>query len=221
MKTFTLAAVAALAIGAMAIVAPANATTYHAVIDTSAFAGTSAQFAWDLIGNGAAFSDGSHANTVTITGFATDGSWSPATNTGSVTGNLPGNVALTDAVNFFNEDLIDITLGNFIAFDFTATNNFPGLNPTGFSAYLFDPTTFASIFPTTEPGGTDALFLLSIYGLTQDGKLDVFSVPGGDASVRVADAAAPEAATWIMMIGGLAMLGFAARSRKNAGYAAA
>ena len=202
--------VAAVVLAALALTGPAKATTYTATIDTSGLAGTSVQFAWDLIGNGA------QANTVTISNFSTDGTISPATNQGGVAGSLPGNVALTDAADFFSELLINIKLGTFLTFSFTPTDNYPGIQPTGFSGLFVDPATNFQLFPTTGPA--DVLFLLTIDGLTPGGKLDVYSAVNGDVAIAVA---VPEPSTWAMMILGFAGVGaMACRRRKVAAIAA-
>jgi hypothetical protein len=212
MKNHKFAVVAALALGVLEIAAPAKATTYTATINTSALAGSAVQFAWDLIGNGA------QANTVTISNFSTDGTISPAANTGNVTGSLPANVALSDAGSFFNEYLFNITLGTFLTFSFTPTDNFTGVQPTGFSGLFVDPATNFQLFPTTDPTGADVLFLLTIDGVTPGGDLAVYSAPGGEVSIAVA---VPEPSTWTMMILGFVGVGaMASRRRKNVALAA-
>ncbi|MBN8986941.1 MAG: NF038129 family PEP-CTERM protein [Rhizobiales bacterium] len=205
MKKFGVAAVL-LAFAAVTATVPAKATTYTATIDTSGLFGSTVQFAWDLIGNGA------QSNTVVISNFQTDGTIGPATNTGNVTGSMPGNVALSDAGSFFNEHLINLTLGNFLKFSFTPTNNFTGVQPTGFSGLFVDPNTNFQLFPTTDPSGADVLFLLTIDGITPGGHLDVYSAVGNEVTIAVA---VPELSTWAMIIVGFGGIGFAALRRKS------
>ena len=153
-----------------------------------------------------------YQNNLTISNFSTDGTISPATNSGGVTGSLPGHVALTDATSFFNELLINITLGSYLTFSFTPTNNFTGPQPTGFSGLFVDPTTNFQLFPTTDPTGADVLFLLTIDGVTPGGHLDVYAAANGEVSIA---AGVPEPSTWAMMVLGFAGVGFMAFRRKR------
>jgi hypothetical protein len=188
MKRVQWAAVAAVAIGVLSCVGPAQATTKLVTIDTSALpAGTAAQFAWDVIGNG---SDPCCApNTVTISNFSTNGTVGTSSSTGNVVGSLPGPVSISDSLNFFNELLVNVTLGTTLSFKFSFTQNFPGLIPTGFSTFLLDPVTGLPLVHTSELGGSDALFLLSIDGTTPGGILDIFPAVQGIVTVSITDIA--------------------------------
>ena len=117
-------------------------------VDTSGLAGTSAQLAFDFI------EGGTPSNTITISGFLTDGTLGSASSSGDVSGTLPGTVILNDS-SFFNEYLTDITLGSSFSFVFGATANGPdsGSLPDAFSLFLIDPNTGQALFPTTDPSG--------------------------------------------------------------------
>lgn len=157
----------------------AFATVLEVTIDTTNLAGTPAQIALDFIDGGAP------ANSMTVSGFATDGSLGAQTPTRDVTGSLPGDVTLTDA-DFYNELLANITLGTSISFLFTPTSNLPDPRsvPDAFSVFLLDPVSGLPLFPTTDPSGADALFQFDIDG-TELGALRVFDAPGGEVALSV------------------------------------
>ena len=170
-------------------------------IDTRPLAGVNAQLAVDFIdGDGA-------SNTVTLSGFSTDGTLGPATTIGDVSGSLPGTVTFTDA-SFFNELLQDILLGDSIAFILTLTQNFTGPTPDALSLFLFDPTTGLPLFTTTDPTGANALFAVDIDG-TGFGNPQTFASTGQPDATLTATVPAP---TTLVLLGtGLAVLGIRRR----------
>lgn len=95
---------------------------FPVAIDTTAFSGTDAVLAFNLV-DGDAISN----NTAIITNFSTNGTLGAAVAdpAASVTGVLPGMTSLTDMA-FFNELLQDITFGTTLAFTLTLTENFAG-----------------------------------------------------------------------------------------------
>src|ERR1700730_5269138 len=74
----------------------AHALPIQITIDTSSLAGMNAALAFDLI-NG-----GPPANSMTISGFASNGTLGAGSSTGGVTGAFPGTVTIMDTA-FFNE----------------------------------------------------------------------------------------------------------------------
>src|SRR5580704_613388 len=91
-------------------------SVYSVTVDTSAFLGTSAQLAFDLIYGGGP------SNTVTVSDFSTDGTLGAVFPSGSVSGTLPGTVTLADSsLSFFNEYLTGLTLGTAFSFALDAT----------------------------------------------------------------------------------------------------
>lgn len=155
-------------------------------VDTSALAGTSAQLAFDFIDGGSPF------NTITISGFVTDGTLGGAAPTGGASGTLPGTVVLSDS-SFFNEYLTDITLGSSFSFVFGATAN--GLDtgslPDAFSLFLIDPNTGLAAFPTADPTGGGSLLTFNIDG-SPAGALSVYS---SSVTAGPAPSTAPEPST--------------------------
>jgi hypothetical protein len=190
----------ALAIAALAAclgMGVATASPVQVSIDTSALAGTSATLAFDFV------EGGPPSNSVTITGFSSDGTLGSATLTGDVTGTLPGTVTLGDA-QFFNELLQDIVLGSTIAFTFDATGNPPddGSLPDAFSFFILDPKTLMSLIETTDLTGAGSLLLFSIgsssplevYGSPQVTITAVSTVPEPSSALLVLIAMAAGAA---------------------------
>jgi hypothetical protein len=157
MKTigFLLARVAIVAVFLSAT--PAYATPILVTVDTSALSGIVADLAFDLIDGGPP------GNTVTISGFTTNGTLGASSSTGVVTGTFPGAVTLADT-SFFSEYLQQVTLGNSFSFVFDTTGNAPGPTsfPDGFSFFILDHTTGLSLVTTSDPTGANALFLFNI-----------------------------------------------------------
>jgi hypothetical protein len=171
----------------------ATASAIQVTLDTSALAGTAAQLAFDFI------EGGTPSNSVTITGFSTDGTLGGATLTGDVTGALPGTVTLSDS-NFFNEYLLHIALGNSISFTFETTDNppdDPSFPPDSFSFFLIDPTTGLSLIETSDPTGANSLLLYSI------GVASPLRVYDSDQVTISAASTAPEPAPALLMLVGL------------------
>jgi len=169
-------------------------------VDTSALNGTSAQIAFDFIDGG------SPSNSVTISGFTTDGTLgSNQPPSGGVSGTLPGTVVLTDSCSscLFNEYLRDITLGSTFSFDLSVTTNPPDSMsfPDAFSLFLLDSTE-SPLFPTTDPTGSNSLLTLNIDG-SAIGDLSIY-----DSSVSTAPAntTVPEPCTLLLMGTGLLLM---------------
>jgi hypothetical protein len=185
----------------MFLVTPARADSIYTVtLDSSSISGTTAQLAFDFIAGG------SPANSVTVSGFSTDGILGASFPTGGVSGTLPGTITLTDS-SFFNEYLTDLTLGTNISFLVDATTNAPGPNsfPDAFSFSLLDPFTVFPLFATSDPTGANTLTVLSIDGSAK-GSLSAYTAPGGQAVLTATASAVPEPGTLLLMASGLAFL---------------
>src|SRR5437763_15415084 len=126
----------------------AQALPIQITIDTSLLAGVSTDLAFDLTNGGLP------ANTVTISGFASNGTLGAASSSGDVTGALPGVVTIGDT-GFFNEYLQNITLGSSLTFSFDTTGNpaAPGSFPDGFALFFLDPITGLPLFATSDVTG--------------------------------------------------------------------
>lgn len=147
-------------------------------IDTSTFAGTTAQLVFDLVDGG------SPTNSVTISGFSTDGELASSSSTGSVTGTLSGTVEISDAT-FLSEYAQDLILGTTITFLLNDTGRGPDPEsfPDGLTVYLLDAISGLPLVSTSDPVGADALFLLAI------GSLDGAMIYDGEGfSVRTSSA---------------------------------
>jgi hypothetical protein len=146
-----------LVLAALFVAIPAYASPILVTVDTSALAGTQADLAFDLIDGGPP------PNTVTLSGFTTDGTLGASSSTGDVTGAFPGTVTLADT-SFFNEYLQNETLGTTFQFILDSTNLPADLTsfPDGFALFLLDHATGLSLVTTSDPTGADALFLWSL-----------------------------------------------------------
>ena len=118
---------------------------FDVTMDTSSLSGASALIAFDFI-------DGDMLvnNTVTISGFTSDGVYNPATATtfGDVTGALDTSAVLGDS-QAFNELAQPITLGSALSFTLNLSNQFSGLGlPDRFTLFLLDAE---PVFPCTPP----------------------------------------------------------------------
>ncbi len=172
---------------------------------SSALSGTNAQLAFDFI-------DGDYVvnNTVSISGFSTDGVLGASSTVGGVSGNLPANVTINDD-DFFNELLQPITLANSISFSLNITENHAGgPTPDSFSLFLLDNAAEFSLFPTTDPFGADALLAVEIIA-TGDLSLQVFMPKPDGANDPVGSVVnavfIPEPSVFLLLIAGLAGLG--------------
>jgi hypothetical protein len=187
----------------------ALATSLDFTIHTNALSGTASNLAFDLIDG-----DGVNNNSVTISGFSTDGVLGAASTTGGVSGSLPGVVTITDTT-FFNELLTGMTLGTFVKFTLAETANFAGGIPDAFSFFLLDATASFSLTSTNLLG--DALIASDFDG-TPPGNLSVASVTDPQVAVSLNSQTVPEPSTLILvamglcLIAGLRVFGIGAKS---------
>lgn len=140
-------------------------------IDTSSIQGQSGIFAFDLI-------DGAtNSSTAVLNNFLTDGVITlPSTISGDVTGDLPNTVTLQDT-SFFNEYSVGLTLGKntFFTIDFTTQGIPQNETPDSLSFFILDPVTLLPLFSTSDPTGSNALFLYNFLGQNIDNSLEIFT----------------------------------------------
>jgi hypothetical protein len=162
-------------------------------IHTPALHGITGQLAFNLIDGGGP------SNSVTIAGFSSDGSLGSVQSVGSVTGELPAAVNLSDG-QFFSEYLQDFVFGTAFSFTVNATAHPAGGTgfPDGFSLFLLDPVSGQSLITSSDPTGANALLLLSIGSSPQ---LVLYQATGVEITVDVA--AIPEPGTLPLMVVGL------------------
>lgn len=145
---------------AVSVPAVRASTIYLVDIDTSSFAGTTADLVFDLIDG-----DGINNSTLTISGFTTDGLMGSSSGlpSASISGTIFGSLAISDT-DFFNEFAQSILLGAFARFRFSYTSDGPGaLIPDQLSLFLLGPG--GSIIPTSDPSGSDALLAFDLNGV--------------------------------------------------------
>lgn len=164
-------------LSALLSAATCQATLFHVAIDTSSLGSVTIGAAFDFLDGGTPF------NSVVISNFATDGSLGIATLEGGILDSLPPGFTLLDT-SFFNEYYQPITSSTSISFDFEATANAPDLGslPDTFSFFLIDEATGLSLFDTTDPTGSGALFILEIDGST-NGLLSNYSATSTNTAV--------------------------------------
>lgn len=152
------------ALGCLALVifcfasAEVSASSYAVSIDTSALFGQSGQLVFEFIDGGPA------SNSVTLSGFATDGALGISSSSGGVSGSLISTLIMNDTDPLLNEYVAAISLGNHLHFTLATTENAPQLpdsSPDGFSFYILDALG-ASLTSTVDPAGLNALITLEI-----------------------------------------------------------
>lgn len=133
----------------------AQAAPVLITVDTSQLAGTSGQFAFDLIDGGAP------ANTVTLRSFSGNATFGGSSATGGVVGGVASTVTLSDT-SFFNEYVLNLVFGSTFSFVLDASANATtGFAPDAFSLFALD-STGVPLGISTDPTGANSLFLLNI-----------------------------------------------------------
>jgi hypothetical protein len=183
------------------MLAPAEAATYQVSIDTSSLSGTAANLAFDLTD-----SDAGVSTTVTISGFATNGTVGAVDaglTTGGVSGSLPGTVTLTDT-DFFNSLVQAITLGSALSFTLDMTTASSGGVPDAFAFSILDAAGAASLVDTDLDA--DVLLVLEANG-TSGGNLAAAADTTPSVPVSATPAAAvPLPATALLLAAGAALV---------------
>lgn len=106
---------------------------------------------------------GDFATNIVITNFSTDGQIASHHSSGGVTGSIDNQLILPDGV-FFSEYVQDLLMTTRVSFNvnttsFGAASTTP---PDTFAIYIQHSSTGLPLVSTTEPLGTDALFVLSL-----------------------------------------------------------
>lgn len=167
---------------------------FNVTLDTSALASASAVIAFDFIDGDTLIN-----NTVTISGFTSDGAYNPAAavTSGDVTGALDTTAILGDRP-VFNELAQPITLGNALSFTLTLSNRFSGLGlPDRFTLFLLDPA-LVPLYPTDDPTGADALLAIDLTGGAVAPVVYPPTATGG--AIVAVDAALPEPPVWLLLL---------------------
>lgn len=170
-------------------------TVFNVMLDTRVLSGAGAWLAVDFTDG-----DGATNNTATLTGFATDGAYNPASAStlGDVTGDPSTSLTLGDA-QAFSEWLQPLTLGDALSFTLDVGNQFGGSGyPDQFTLFLLAPGTGLPLYATDDPAGLDAVLTLALTG----GPLSPAphaALLGGGAVARVVGVPEPPAwALWPM-----------------------
>ena len=101
----------------------AQSAFYDVFMDTTGLSGSAAQLAVDLVDG-----DGTVNNSLSISGFTTDGSLGGVTLTGGASGSLAAGAGIADT-DFFNEFLRVLPWGARFAFDWTVAATLPQAPP--------------------------------------------------------------------------------------------
>ena len=177
--------------------------------DTSNLFGTTGTLYIDFISGG-----NTTINIATLSSFSSDGVLGGATPQGDVIGSLPSTVTL-NTNSFFNELAQSFTFGNKISFNLNFTQNGPDPSgtPDAFSLFVADASN--NPIPTTDPTGSNALFLFNIDG-TSTGNLNTYTLPNGLTPWQVTTVAAipVPSAIWFF-ISGILGLKLASRPRQQ------
>ena len=195
------AVLAALLAGSSTLALAADPLGYHVEIDTSQFSGTGfLDFAF-IAGNSPA--PGASATLSAFTGAF----GALVAQEGEVTGSLPGTLVFGNG-GAYNDWYHQVTLGGKFAFDIAFSGAFlttAGNAGTTFGVGLFDGSSYLG-----NPDGNLVQFELMPV------------VAGAPASISAATyasiaaiSAVPEASQWLMLTGGMALLGLALRRRRT------
>ena len=179
----------------------AQAAPVLITVDTSQLAGTSGQFAFDLIDGGAP------ANTVTLRSFSGNATFGGSSATGGVVGSVLSTVTLSDT-SFFSEYVQNLVFGSIFLFVLDTSGNAAiGFAPDAFSLFVLD-STGAPLGISTDPTGANSLFLLNI-GNTQGLQLFDSTVVNLTAQAEPAGTVPEPRSAFLVAIGLFALFFFA------------
>lgn len=204
---------------ALALIAPINlyGASFDFTIDTSAVAGDTVRVAFDFTANTL------NLNSLQLLTFSAPGATMglPDTLGGLISGDLilgnnPAAFTLIQSEAFFNSLTVNLEpVGNLITFQTTLTENVGAGLPDQFSLFLLADD-FLPLFPTTDPFGTDALFVADFGGPAQafgpavlNGTSVQVTVPGDDGPII------PEPSTFVLLGPGLLAFGLWHRRRRS------
>lgn len=186
------------------LLATQSALAQIITVDTSAFASTEAQLAFDFIDGG------NPNNNIKVLQFVTNGQLGASTSSGAVSGTLLGGLTFADD-SFFNEYLTDIKLGSSFSFLLAATAKAPEAAsfPDTFSMFLLASETGLPLFATSDPTGAGSLFSLEIDGRPHN-TINLYS---SNATII----AVPEPATFWLFLAGIGFLMQRVGNKKGGG----
>ncbi|MFM2448978.1 MAG: hypothetical protein RIS44_1428 [Pseudomonadota bacterium] len=197
-------------------ISTAGATTVELNLTNLDSLGAEVVAAFDLIDGG------SPSNQLQLTSLSTDGSFGAATQVGGVTGLPPGSTTLSDSA-FFNELTLLLSGATQFSFRFTPSTNAPtaGGFPDSFSFFLLNSVTGFTLFETSDPTGSNALFSYSFDGTVQ-GDLQIYApLIGGSVAWSLTDVSGnpepnpvPLPSTAAMFFLGLLLLGAVRQQKK-------
>lgn len=178
-------------------------------MDTSEISSSSVLLTFEFLDGGPA------SNAIEIHSFQSDGTLLGEVELhGEASGSLSHAVFLSDSgdTSFFNQYTENFVVGTSLVFSFHTTNNAPLGVPDGFAFFFLDERTRLPFFSTSDPTGSDALFLLSIDG-SERGKVEVFNSVSA-LPVTWSISAVPESSQLLLWTAGLSgMLSFLAIAR--------
>lgn len=175
-----------------------SASTLEVTLDTSSIFGEQGSFIFDFIDGGSGVE-----NSVTIFNSNSDGTGGLEQTSGNVTGTLDTSLVLGKDPNSILTELTKfITFGNYITFTLDITENGPGLEGTPDSFSLFVVDGAGDLAPTTDPTGSNALFIFNIDG-SSTGNLSIYTLPNGAQPWQVTPVSAVPvpSAVWLFITG--------------------
>ena len=199
-KGILVAAITASLSGWLCPASPADA--FNVSVTTTPIQGMSGFVVFDFIGGSPVFN-----NNATISGFTSDATLGSATTSGAVSGTLtPGPLVLSDTA-FLSEWNQSATFGTAMSFQLRLDTNFvSGGIPDEFSFFLEDST--GTPFPTSDPTGANALFVVDITGSPLSP--EVFTSSSASASVTSVSTV-PEPSALCLMLYAIGFAGTLAR----------
>lgn len=177
----------------------AGASVFNVSMNTSGLSGTQGLLVFDFVDGGPP------DNLAHLGNLSGDGTPGTATGFGSVTGGNPWSFGA-----LFGELQIAYTFGSVLSFSFSTTDDSPegGSFPDSFQFFILDATGSDFLVTTSDPTGSNALFLDSI-GIGADG-VSVYALDQEDVTIQVA--AVPEPNSPALL--GIALAALAFRLRR-------
>jgi hypothetical protein len=185
---------------------------YQVWVDThSLIANPAAPFSLDFqLNDGSGFGDSNNSATISNIQFGGGSAFGSATTTGNAMGSLSSSVALTDTDPRLNEFYQGFTPGSWLSFKVTlSTHVDSGVTPDVFSFSILDSNLFN--LPTTS-FGTDTFLEVNIDSATPT--IATFASAEGSIAAPFATAV-PEASTYGVWAGGLALMAAIVRRRSS------
>jgi hypothetical protein len=198
------------------------AATLNVSLNTSAVAGSNVKVVFDITANTL------NLNTLDILNFSAPGSTMglPETSGGLVDGDLilihnPAPFTFIQTGSFFNELIVNLgPIGNSVTFNlsYTTSSPAPGTPPDEIAFFLLD-STFQPLFPTADPLGTDALFVVDLNGPSTSPAIYSPATESSPGNIQITipgqTTTVPEPSTFSIAIIAVAALGLKARSLRR------